>query len=140
MTAIHPVTDSSTLTVRCPADGRIVGTVQIDPPATVAAKADALRLFQPEWEALGPRGRKPWLLSYQEWVLDNAERITDLVQSESGKTRSDAGLEAPREVVGGAVDRCGAGRGRLGRDGVLAREGGRELRERRDAGSVVVDG
>lgn len=95
MTAIHPVTDSSTLKVRCPADGRIVGTVQIDPPATVAAKADALRLFQPEWEALGPRGRKPWLMSYQEWVLDNAERITDLVQSESGKTRSDAGLEAP---------------------------------------------
>jgi acyl-CoA reductase-like NAD-dependent aldehyde dehydrogenase len=95
MTAIHPVTDSSTLTVRCPADGRIVGTVQIDPPATVAAKVDALRVFQPEWEDLGPCGRKQWLLAYQEWVLDNAERITDLVQSESGKTRTDAGLEAP---------------------------------------------
>ncbi len=95
MTAIQPRTDLSSITVRNPADGRVVGTVPIETADAVAAKARELRLFQPDWEALGPRGRKRWLLRYQDWVLDNAERITDLLQSESGKTRSDASLEAP---------------------------------------------
>jgi acyl-CoA reductase-like NAD-dependent aldehyde dehydrogenase len=93
MTAIQPQAEISTLTVRNPADGRVVGTVPIEMPDAVAAKAGELRLFQPEWEGLGPRGRKRWLLKYQDWVLDNSERIVDLVQSESGKTRSEASLE-----------------------------------------------
>ncbi|HSS23019.1 MAG TPA: aldehyde dehydrogenase family protein [Mycobacterium sp.] len=95
MTAIQPQTEISTLTVCNPADGRVVGTVPIEAPDAVAAKARELRLFQPEWEGLGPRGRKRWLLKYQDWMLDNAEHITDVVQSESGKTRSEASLEAP---------------------------------------------
>ena len=93
MTAVQPKTEVSTLTVRNPADGRIVGTVPIETPEAVAAKAGELRIFQPEWEGLGPRGRKRWLLAYQDWVLDNAERIIDLVQSESGKVRAEASLE-----------------------------------------------
>lgn len=95
MTAIQPKTDVSTITVRNPADGRVVGAVPIETPETVAAKARELRLFQPEWEALGPRGRKRWLLTYQDWVLDNAEHIVDVLQSETGKTRADATLEPP---------------------------------------------
>lgn len=39
-----------------------------------------LRLFQPEWEAIGPKGRKAWLLKFQDWVLDNAEHVADVVQ------------------------------------------------------------
>jgi acyl-CoA reductase-like NAD-dependent aldehyde dehydrogenase len=93
MTAIQPKTDTSTITVRNPADGRVVGAVPIETSDAVAAKARELRLFQPDWEALGPRGRKRWLLRYQDWVFDNAERIVDVVQSESGKTRSEACLE-----------------------------------------------
>lgn len=93
MTAIQPQTDISTLTVRNPADGRVVGTVPIDTPDVVAAKARELRLFQPDWEGLGPRGRKRWLLKYLDWVLDNAEHIVDVVQSETGKTRADASSE-----------------------------------------------
>ncbi len=93
MTAIQPKTDASTITVRNPADGRVVGAVPIETSDAVAAKARELRLFQPEWEALGPRGRKRWLLTYQNWVLDNAEHIIDVVQSESGKTRADASGE-----------------------------------------------
>jgi acyl-CoA reductase-like NAD-dependent aldehyde dehydrogenase len=93
MTAVQPKTEVSTLTVRNPADGRVVGTVPIETPEAVAAKAGELRIFQPEWEGLGPRGRKRWLLAYQDWVLDNAERIVDLVQSESGKVRAEASLE-----------------------------------------------
>jgi acyl-CoA reductase-like NAD-dependent aldehyde dehydrogenase len=95
MTAIQPTTDVSTITVRNPADGRIVGAVPIETADAVAAKARELRLFQPEWEALGARGRKHWLLKYLDWALDNADSITDIVQSETGKTRSDASIEAP---------------------------------------------
>jgi acyl-CoA reductase-like NAD-dependent aldehyde dehydrogenase len=93
MTAIQAQTEISTITVRNPADGRVVGTVPIDTPDAVAAKTGELRLFQPEWEGLGPRGRKRWLLKYQDWVLDNAEHIIDVVQSETGKTRADASFE-----------------------------------------------
>jgi len=93
MTAIQPKTDASTITVRNPADGRVVGTVPIETSDAVAAKARELRLFQPDWEALGPRGRKRWLLRYQDWVFDNAEHIADVVQSETGKTRVEASAE-----------------------------------------------
>ncbi len=93
MTAIRSKTDISNLTVCNPADGRVIGAVPIDTPDAVAAKARELRLFQPEWEGLGPGGRKRWLLRYQDWVLDNAEHIIDVVQSETGKTRADASGE-----------------------------------------------
>jgi hypothetical protein len=51
MTAVQPKTDISTLTVRNPADGRVVGTVPIEAPDVVAAKARELRLFQPNGKA-----------------------------------------------------------------------------------------
>ena len=65
MTAVAPKvdsttaskTDSDTITVHNPADGRVVGSVPVDGPQTVAAKATALRAAQVEWEAIGPRGR-----------------------------------------------------------------------------------
>jgi acyl-CoA reductase-like NAD-dependent aldehyde dehydrogenase len=102
MTAIQPDTRHSTIEVRNPADGTIVGEVPNDSADTVAAKARELRLFQPEWEALGPRGRKMWLLKFQDWVLDNAEHLTDVVQSETGKVRADASIEAP--MTAGLLD------------------------------------
>ena len=46
-------------------------------------------------EALGPRGRKAWLIQFQDWVLDNAEHLTDVVQLETGKVRAEASLEPP---------------------------------------------
>jgi acyl-CoA reductase-like NAD-dependent aldehyde dehydrogenase len=95
MTAIQPDTRQSTIEVLNPADGTVVGGVPNDSAETVTAKARELRLFQPEWEALGPRGRKTWLLKFQDWILDNAEHLTDVVQSETGKVRADASIEAP---------------------------------------------
>jgi acyl-CoA reductase-like NAD-dependent aldehyde dehydrogenase len=95
MTAIQPTTRQSTIEVRNPADGAVVGEIPNDSAETVAAKARELRLFQPEWEAMGAKGRKPWLLKFQDWVLDNAEHITDVVQSETGKPRAEASIEPP---------------------------------------------
>ena len=93
MTAVEPKSDQATITVRNPADGRVTGTVPIDDAETVAAKARELRLFQPEWEAIGPRGRKVWMMKWQDWVLDNAEHLTEVLMSETGKSRGDASLE-----------------------------------------------
>ena len=62
MTDVQAAPAITSITVRNPADGSVVGSVPIDTPDTVAAKAAALRAAQPEWEALGPSGRKPWLL------------------------------------------------------------------------------
>jgi acyl-CoA reductase-like NAD-dependent aldehyde dehydrogenase len=90
------VVDSSTdaITIHNPATGLAVGSVPIDGAETVAAKARALREAQPEWEALGPRGRRKWLLKWQEWILDNSDHITSVLMSETGKSRVDANLEA----------------------------------------------
>ena len=77
MTEVGPGIDQDTITVRNPADGRTAGSVPIDGPDTVAAMARELRLFQPEWEEIGPRGRKKWMMKWQDWVLDNAKHLTD---------------------------------------------------------------
>jgi acyl-CoA reductase-like NAD-dependent aldehyde dehydrogenase len=86
------------IAVRNPADGRVVGEVPNEMPEAVAVAARELRLFQPEWEAIGPRGRKAWLLKFQNWVLDRADHIADVVQSESAKTRAEA-LTEPTVVA-----------------------------------------
>ena len=91
MTAVEPKID--TITVHNPATGRIVGSVPVDGPDTVAAKARELRLFQPEWEEIGPRGRKKWMMLWQDWVLDNTDRLTEMLMSETGKSRGDASIE-----------------------------------------------
>ena len=93
MTAVAPKVDTDTITVHNPADGRVVGSVPVDGPDTVAAKAAQLRAAQGEWEAMGPRGRKRWMLKWQDWVLDNADHLTEVLMSETGKSRGDATLE-----------------------------------------------
>ncbi len=93
MTAVEPKADQATITVHNPADGRVAGTVPVDGPDTVAAKARELRLFQTEWEAIGPRGRKTWMYKWQDWILDHTDHLTEVLMSETGKSRNDASLE-----------------------------------------------
>jgi acyl-CoA reductase-like NAD-dependent aldehyde dehydrogenase len=97
MTAIRPKTGASSITVRNPAYGRVVGagSISVETFDAVAAKARELPRFQPEWEALGLPCRKHCLLTYQEWVLDNAEHITGVVESQIGKIRADVSFEPP---------------------------------------------
>lgn len=84
--------------VRNPADGRVVGSVTDHPPSTVTDTVDQLRVAQRQWEALGVRGRAQWLLRFQDWLIDNAARLTDTAQAETGKTRFDVGIEAPAAI------------------------------------------
>ena len=81
-----------------PADGQVVDRVPDESADAIAAKARELRLFQPEWERVGPTKRADWLLLLQDWLIDNSARITDVVQSETGKTRYDAAIEVPAVV------------------------------------------
>jgi acyl-CoA reductase-like NAD-dependent aldehyde dehydrogenase len=86
------------IAVHNPADGRVVGSVPDESSASVAATARALREAQPEWDALGPKGRARWLFELQAWLLDNSSRIADVLQSETGKPRADAEFEVPAWV------------------------------------------
>jgi len=79
--------------VHCPADGRVVGTAPNTTAAEVRAVATALRGAQPAWEDLGPEGRSRHLRAWRDWFLDNQRRLAEMVQSETGKTWSDAALE-----------------------------------------------
>ncbi|SUA75551.1 Putative succinate-semialdehyde dehydrogenase [NADP(+)] 2 [Nocardia otitidiscaviarum] len=76
--------------VRNPATGELAGVVPVHSADEVAAKVRELRLFQPEWEAIGPEGRKEWLLKLQDWLVDNTDHLADVLQSETGKARIDS--------------------------------------------------
>jgi acyl-CoA reductase-like NAD-dependent aldehyde dehydrogenase len=81
------------ITVRCPADGRVVGSVPDMTPGEVHDVATALRAAQPEWEDLGPDGRARHLLRLLDWVLDNEARLIGIMQEETGKSWGDAAVE-----------------------------------------------
>jgi acyl-CoA reductase-like NAD-dependent aldehyde dehydrogenase len=76
-----------------PATGERVGTVAIDSPESVAETVARVRANQAEWEAIGIEGRYHWLGKLRDWLLDNAERVGDTMQAETGKVRADATTE-----------------------------------------------
>lgn len=86
---------SPLIEVRNPADGRTVAAVPDTAPDETAAVVARLRSAQPEWAALGPRGRAKWLVRLQEWLFTQAEEIADVLQSETAKPRVDATVEVP---------------------------------------------
>jgi acyl-CoA reductase-like NAD-dependent aldehyde dehydrogenase len=76
-----------------PANGEKIGSVAVDSPQGVAATVARVRANQPQWEALGNEGRYRWLGKLRDWLLDNEDRVADLIQAETGKVRADAGAE-----------------------------------------------
>ncbi len=85
---------ASELVVTNPADGSVVGTVPDTSAEEVYRIAAELRMHQIAWEALGPKGRKPWLNKFADWLMVNNDRVVDVLVSETGKVRPDAVLEA----------------------------------------------
>lgn len=81
------------ISVQNPATGETIATVPVDSPETVADAVARVRANQPAWEALGFKGRRVWLNKLRDWILDNSDRITDTMQSETGKVRADASNE-----------------------------------------------
>src|SRR5437588_6022139 len=83
---------TATIPVENPATGDLITAVPILGPAEMGAMAARARAAQPAWEALGFDGRARVLRRAQKWMLDNADRIIEVVVSESGKTHEDAQL------------------------------------------------
>lgn len=78
-----------------PATGALVGAVPVHDDLAVTSMSRELRAHQTEWDDLGPRGRKPWLRAFQDWIIDNTRHLVDIVASESGKARTEARIEPP---------------------------------------------
>ncbi|WP_167104494.1 aldehyde dehydrogenase family protein [Mycobacterium sp. DL592] len=93
MTTDQTWVEPRVLDVRCPADGRPVGTVADLDGAQIGVVCAELRAAQPAWEELGPAGRRVWLLRWLDWLLDNEQRLLEMVQAETGKSWADAALE-----------------------------------------------
>ncbi len=91
--AMTQIADQHVVQVNAPADGGVAGTVPAQGAAEVAEVAARLRSNQAAWHELGAEGRAPLLTAYRDWLLDNAEEITDLLQLETGKVRHEALIE-----------------------------------------------
>jgi acyl-CoA reductase-like NAD-dependent aldehyde dehydrogenase len=78
--------------VENPGTGEIITTVPDLSAEEVKAIVAKAREAQPAWEALGFEERGKVFLRAQKWVTDNAERIIDVICSETGKTYEDAQL------------------------------------------------
>lgn len=86
--------ESPVIVVKCPADDRVIGTIGVQTPEEVRQVAVGLRAAQPEWDAIGVAGRAKWLARWRDWILDNRQRLLEIVQSEGGKSWGDATIEA----------------------------------------------
>lgn len=83
------------IVVTNPSDGRVVGSVPDADPDDVRRVVAELRLYQPEWEAIGAKARGQWLSRLRDWLLDHDTEIADTLQSETGKARGEANIETP---------------------------------------------
>jgi acyl-CoA reductase-like NAD-dependent aldehyde dehydrogenase len=83
---------ADTIAVENPATGELITTVPLLGADRMAEMAGAARSAQPEWEAAGFESRGRVLRRAQKWMLDNADRVIEVVVSESGKTHEDAQL------------------------------------------------
>ena len=84
---------AETLDVHNPATGALIETIAVDSPQVVADTVARVRANQAEWEAIGIEGRYFWLGKLRDWMLDNAGRIGDTMQAETGKVRGDTTAE-----------------------------------------------
>jgi acyl-CoA reductase-like NAD-dependent aldehyde dehydrogenase len=83
---------AATIGVENPATGELITTVPLLGADELRAMVTRAREAQPGWEAVGFEGRGRVLRRAQKWMVDNIDRIVDVVVSESGKTYEDAQL------------------------------------------------
>src|SRR5579884_2503172 len=80
----------ATIPVENPATGEVITTVPLMGPDELGQLVQKARRAQPAWAALGFEGRGQILRRAQRWMVDNVERVIDVVVSEAGKTYEDA--------------------------------------------------
>jgi len=87
---IAPGRSAATIGVENPATGELITTVPLLGAEELREMVARARRAQPAWEAAGFEERGHVLRRAQKWMVDNAERVIDVVCSESGKTFEDA--------------------------------------------------
>ena len=90
---------AGTIAVENPATGQLITTVPIVGREELEQMAARAREAQPGWEAMGFEGRGRIMRRAQKWMVDNRERIVEVVVSEAGKTHEDAQLADWGHVV-----------------------------------------
>jgi acyl-CoA reductase-like NAD-dependent aldehyde dehydrogenase len=80
------------IAVENPATGEVIGHVDDMPAEKVATLVERARRAQPSWEALGFDGRAEVMYELRRWLVQNRDRVLDLLVKENGKTREDAML------------------------------------------------
>jgi acyl-CoA reductase-like NAD-dependent aldehyde dehydrogenase len=83
---------ASGIPVENPATGEVISHVPEMSAEEVNGVVARARAAQPEWEAMGFDGRARILRRAQKWVMDNNDRIIEVIVSETGKTYEDAQL------------------------------------------------
>ena len=85
-----PPEQAGRIAVTNPATGDLVGHVDDLGAAQVKAIVDRARAAQPAWQALGFGGRGEVMLDLRSWIVENRDRVLDVLVKENGKTREDA--------------------------------------------------
>jgi acyl-CoA reductase-like NAD-dependent aldehyde dehydrogenase len=80
---------SQTLRVRNPATLESIGELPIASSADVAAATARARQAQVEWQAKSFKDRAKVLRRFRDLLIDEQDRLADIVTSETGKPRSD---------------------------------------------------
>jgi acyl-CoA reductase-like NAD-dependent aldehyde dehydrogenase len=84
--------NGSGIPVENPATGEVITSIPVRTPDEVAAMVARGRAVQPAWAELGFEGRAKIMRRAQKWMVDNADRVAQVVVSETGKTYEDAQL------------------------------------------------
>jgi acyl-CoA reductase-like NAD-dependent aldehyde dehydrogenase len=85
-----PPEQAGRIAVHNPATGELIGHVDDMSPAQVEAVVERARLAQPGWEALGFDARGDVMYELRHWLVQNRDRVLDVLVRENGKTREDA--------------------------------------------------
>ena len=114
---------SSTVTVMNPKTAKPIYELPQQSAEQVAEAVRAARLAQPAWANTPARERAAWLYSLHDLILEEQEKLMDIVQLETGKARA----HAFEEVAGG-----------LGAARYYAKVGPKALRPKKTVAGVPV--
>ena len=85
-----PPEQAGRIAVHDPATGAVIGQVDDMSAAQVKDVVERARRAQPGWQALGFERRAEVMYALRYWMVQNRDRVLDLLVKENGKTREDA--------------------------------------------------
>lgn len=73
-----------------PATGDVIGAVDNTDLSQFPEMMQRARQAQAQWQQLSYKERAPYLLKMRDYIVANAEQLSDIVSASTGKTRTDA--------------------------------------------------